>query len=324
MSRDNHRVSRHAPAPTTPGAVSAKTRWALWAVSLTVIVLGLAIATRLPGVPYNVRELFGRGAPVGPLLAFAAALYICFGLPALGAGWLMRREQRSLLLVPLMVVAHTLLTGVLIYASVSTESMKDLVGSPVLGTAPALEYLGRFAGLFAAPSALMLLAAVWVWHADSAPVRKGPVLAQIVIVLLVAIPLWYGVVVLGAATDNLTELMAWDASPLAVAMLLGYVLVAACSGSLLAANVLAWRRALFSLPAVVLLSLLAYLLVAYGTEPFIMKYGKTFSAMQFLLSASRDHYVQGAALIARFFAAHMIVVLVIALTQAPMFRSAPT
>lgn len=315
--------SENADTPQRAAShISTKARAILWAASLIIIVLGLVIALRLPsGLPYNVRELLGRGTAVVPLILFALALYACFGLPALGAAWLTRQRHNKWWWIPAMLLVHTLAAWLLIYCAVSTESMQDIVGSPVLGISPTMEYAGRFASLFLAPSALMLLAALAASRGMFAQARIGPLLGQIGIFLLFALALWYGVVVMAAATDNLTELMAWNASPVSVAMLMAYVFIVAFSGSLLAARILQWRKLCVALLVVLLLSLPGYLLVAHGTEPMIVKYGKVFSAMQFLLSASREHYVQGNALSLRFLAMHLLIVFLITLTQAPLFRS---
>ena len=65
------------------------------------------------------------------------------------------------------------------------------------------------------------------------------------------------------------------------------------------------RRAL----ALLVLPLLGWGLLQAGTEPMLIKYGKAFSALQFLLSEDREHYVRGAALFARFVLAHGLLLL---------------
>ena len=50
---------------------------------------------------------------------------------------------------------------------------------------------------------------------------------------------------------------------------------------------------------------LGWLLASAGTQDAIVKYGRMFSALQFLLSASRDTYVSGLALGIRFALAHL-------------------
>ena len=52
-----------------------------------------------------------------------------------------------------------------------------------------------------------------------------------------------------------------------------------------------------------------------GLESFVIKYGKVFSAMQFLLSSDRDNYVQAQELFVRFCIAHYAFLFLIATLQ---------
>ncbi|OGW61674.1 MAG: hypothetical protein A2V83_02145 [Nitrospirae bacterium RBG_16_64_22] len=134
--------------------------------------------------------------------------------------------------------------------------------------------------------------------------------------------LWYPIVVTWAATDNLTELMAGGGGPAATFFLLLYLLIVSLAGSLIAAGLggrnrragliaVAW--AVFSLP-------LAYLAVSHGTEGAVVKYGRTFSALQFLLSPDRASLVSGWSLFLRLLAVHTAAVALVVLVQAPLFR----
>jgi len=62
--------------------------------------------------------------------------------------------------------------------------------------------------------------------------------------------------------------------------------------------------------------------LSLGTAPAIAKYGEVFSALQFLLSADRTQYAAGPALLARYVGAHVTAILVLALTQAPLWSGA--
>ena len=62
-----------------------------------------------------------------------------------------------------------------------------------------------------------------------------------------------------------------------------------------------------------------YLLLDLGLEDVLVKYGKAFSAMQFLLSASRESYAAPMELVFRFLVAHTGIVAVGALCQAPFW-----
>jgi hypothetical protein len=52
-------------------------------------------------------------------------------------------------------------------------------------------------------------------------------------------------------------------------------------------------------------TLLGWALLAAGTESAVVKYGRVFSALQFLLSTDRSVYVDGASLALRFVLAHL-------------------
>jgi hypothetical protein len=64
---------------------------------------------------------------------------------------------------------------------------------------------------------------------------------------------------------------------------------------------------------------LAYLAFTYGTENALAKYGKVFSAMQFLLSQDREHYATGFDLVFRYLAFHCGLIGAFAFLQYPFF-----
>ncbi|MBD9357745.1 hypothetical protein [Methylomonas albis] len=66
---------------------------------------------------------------------------------------------------------------------------------------------------------------------------------------------------------------------------------------------------------------LGYLLCDWGSEQFIVKYDAVFSAMQFLLSADRSHLISGDDLRMRFFIMHFGLLLLIFMTQAPVYMA---
>ena len=62
---------------------------------------------------------------------------------------------------------------------------------------------------------------------------------------------------------------------------------------------------------------LAYFALNAGFESFIIKYGKVFSAFQFLLSKDREHYAAPLELAMRYGIAHGALLLLAAASQAP-------
>jgi hypothetical protein len=138
-------------------------------------------------------------------------------------------------------------------------------------------------------------------------------------------PLQYRIVVGEAATDNLTELINNSASVQACLLLAAYMLLIGTAGSLLAslrARAGALRIALALLTVAASLPF-GWLLLSNGTESFIVKDAKAFSALQFLLSTDREHYATGRDLWRRFAAAHLGAICLIAIAQYPLWRRFP-
>jgi len=63
----------------------------------------------------------------------------------------------------------------------------------------------------------------------------------------------------------------------------------------------------------------ACLALYLGLEQHVEKYGKVFSALQFLLSRNRESYAQGFELIARYLFFHAALVGLISMIQYPFF-----
>jgi hypothetical protein len=188
--------------------------------------------------------------------------------------------------LPLGLLAGALAVSVLLLAGVPRESVDDLVGSrsDVLG--PVLEPLLRLAVLLLGP-----LWALALGHGLGGGGRGSGRSMHLLLHGLWVLPLWHGVVVLAANTDNLTELMAggggWSTS-------LTLLALPAVMG--LGAAQLRRPGAMRSIGIAVLVMSLAALLLHLGTETMIVKYGQAFSTLQFLLSSDRAHYANGAVL----------------------------
>jgi glycopeptide antibiotics resistance protein len=309
------RKTRHAPVRKTPNvevAVSARTRWHLPLVlgSMTMLFWGAAHA---PFMPYNVRELLRQDAAwlSAPLLALA-----CYWL-AVWPVWLARRRVPGLARLGQLPLGLLLYGGVaflLLHAAVPDESLYDLVGSPVLQWPGPWEIGLRWVALAAIPGALLYLATQSVrrWRGR----RLGALhFWAVAPVLLLA----YWGVIAQAATDNLTELIATP-QPLAFAALCVWLYTLFLAATWLASPVAAhrtarWIAVLASLP-------LAVLFLHLGLAGEIDKYGRQFSALQFLLSPDRQHYATQAVIWLRYSALHVLVIVVLAFIQWPYFRAA--
>lgn len=312
-----HAEPAKGPVPQAPAEVRRPPVW-LDAALVGLLALLLWRLGRLPQVPYNVRELFPSG-PAGLAIAMvlAAACWWLVGLPLLLAALWRRQPERAMWLVPALPVLG-LVGGLALLAAVPEESMADIVGSPVLGLPGWLETLGRYMALHGA-LALAILGGVWTVGALRWRRLHGLVPRWCVAVVLWALPL-HGVVVWAAATDNLTELMRGGGGVVASACLFLGVLALFVGASAAAAALSVpgrrWRLVLASLSAWPVAAWLLW----QGSEPLVMKYGKVFSAAQFLLSADRGHYVGGLALVQRFLFACVALAALTCLMQAPQWR----
>ncbi len=289
--------------------------------SLIFCVLGFA-ALSSPWLPYNVRELAPEGARRAlavPVLVFV--LYWTFGVPAVLAVWLTGGTWRRALLYFPAVLAHGLIAWIALRIAVPLEPIHDIVGSPILTWPRELEMTARFLGLFLAPSVLLTGAAVfWILVQRPPMMRPGGALLRWAAAGIPLLLASYGVVVAMAATDNLTELMAGGGTWAAAIALAAWWLFLAIGGSglsrLAAGSARSWGWALL---LVLLTWPLGYAAITWGTEASITKYGQRFSALQFLLSPDRKHYVAADALLVRYFLAYTAAILILAVTQFPVW-----
>jgi hypothetical protein len=129
---------------------------------------------------------------------------------------------------------------------------------------------------------------------------------------------YWGVIV-QAATDNLTELIATP-QPLAFAVLCAWLYSAFVAAAWIASPAPTPLRA--RLLGVVASLPLAALFLHLGLAGEIDKYGQQFSAMQFLLSPDRQHYATQPVIWLRYGVLHVLVIAALAFIQWPHFRTA--
>lgn len=301
--------------PAAPQKMGRSVPWMLplWLVVLAVLI---AVATRLPGVPYNLRALLNPYHPFMAPVALAMYVFWVAGLPALAARWL-DSDRRASLLFPIAVALHATLAWALVREAVLPAMIHKVAGSPVLGWPWEWETLLRFGALQAALFVLLTGGCV----AAHLAMRKSsvrPLLAWLCWAAFLLALLHYVIVDL-AATDNLIELMAGGGGPLASAMLALWCLLAGAAGSMLAVR-RDGRLAGVGLRLLVAgLSIpVGYVLLRVGLEQDVQKYGASFSALQFLLSADRQHYAGTWELAIRYIVFHVSVVGLIALAQLPL------
>ena len=307
------RVGAHADsttAATAPPLSAAHGHLPLTLGSMSLLFWGAAHASF---VPYNVRELLQEDSPW--LSALLLAL-VCYWL-AVWPVWLARRQVSGLarlVQLPLGLVAYGALAFLLLRVAVPIESLHDLAGSPVLGWPGQWELGLRWIALAAVPGVLLYLAAQTVrrWRG-----RRLDALHFWAAVPLLGLAYWG--VVTQAATDNLTELIATP-QPLAFAALCAWLYLVFLAAASLASPAPATQRSA-RLAGVAVSLPLAALFLHFGLAGQIDKYGQQFSALQFLLSADRQHYATQPVIWLRYGVLHALVIAALAFIQWPHFRA---
>ncbi|MEN6585988.1 MAG: VanZ family protein [Sulfuricella sp.] len=284
------------------------------------LVLGLALlllaAKFIPAVPYNVRKLVTPEHPVLSALALACAIAWLLGFPAWAVRHMATGSRRPASL-PAYLLLHGIVAWFLFRVAAPLEMIHKIVGTPILDWPWEWESIGRFLSLFALWSMVSFGAAfvsirswlpragafLWVWSAAT----------------LALLPVVYFVVIRKAATDNLVELLVGGGTPMAFLWVAVGLFVLALAGAQLACalgtgmRVGVMRGALWSVASFPL----TYFALHAGFEPYIIKYGRVFSAFQFLLSQDRAHYAAPTDLLLRYGFAHGVMLFAIAASQAP-------
>lgn len=272
----------------------------LFAFVLSLIAGALLTDSRMP---YNVRELMAPG--LWGVVSVGGLTMLAYGM-ANGPFFLFSRNERvRFLWFPIWIVAHGLLAWCLLRVSVPIESLYDLVGSPVLDWPWEWELLGRYLALHISVM-LQILGGVLFVRVILVPATLGQFLYWVLACVVFAWPLYF-VVVQWAATDNLTELMADYASFLAASALVGAWFMTSVAASAISAALSAPRRSVVLVVLAMCAAIAASLLYWMGAEHTIVKYGRVFSAFQFLLSTGREHYAHGTDLVLRYAVALLLV-----------------
>ncbi len=313
-------IQRHRAPVTTEQLPPPRRSSTMLIEPLLVFGLGALLfsAARLPAVPYNFRELLpATGAGMAAALLLAVAIFWLQNSHVVFSAWASRQNGRGLL-IPLWLLAHAAVMTVLIRLSVPIESLHDVVGSPVLGWPEGIEDFLRFMALDVALGLSILGATCIVQFV----VRKRSLSLVLFWALsaLVLLPGLHWIIVVQAATDNLTELMRNNGNTLSFVLLGLAALALHFSAAMIGASLWDDRKRGSRLMLGALALPATYLFLNLGLESTIIKYGRIFSAMQFLLSADRDRYSTGADLAIRYAVSHAALVLAIAGIQASAWR----
>ena len=310
---------REATATVTAGrppeAAGVRAPAITLAVAGVAIAIGLRAILRLPGIPYNVRELFLDHGSALALTVFAIALIWVGSGSMFLAHWL-ARSRRPAIVLPVGAVALSMVSRTLLKYSVTFESLDDILGTSnlfarvtneniwgdvwrrafLVANVPDLvtffERRVRFIALYSLLAVTLALAMVPIARASRC--RAAMNWRQFSLLVASATAwLWLSqtVAFTWAATDNLTELIATN-GPFDLRggpFLYLIVMLVATNAALLirAAESGVWwlGTVAFSIVAVPV----GWLLLGAGLAEQIDKYGVVFSGTQFLLGPDRRH-----------------------------------
>lgn len=332
IDEDDVRVQRQVDK--TPMR-SHRAWWFMQLLSLLCLAVPIWLLLRMPGIPYNVREMFLGDGHFFFVIVFAGAL-LWLGV---GAVWMSKKILSSKLPV-LSFCSWTLVVSLisllLLVMSVTRESIDDIAGANNLywfvvnkdmwggtwrdvflligpGVIGPIERLGRYSAVYAP----MLIFLVLIFSFFYLHERKSLTLPQAFLLVGSALPwLWLAKAVTfdWSSTDNLNELVARD-GPMGWGGggYLYVLLVLLCVNAVIMEHAL---RRLRRLSVVIVASLaalpLGWGLLNLGLEPNVEKYGYTFSGAQFLLGPDREHLLTDLELFMRWCAVQTGFVLVTA------------
>lgn len=335
------------PKPT-PAAEPARGDALAWPKKWKPVMLGAALALamalamqgliELPGVPYNVRELF-LGESMLFKLTFAVAI-LWVGAGSAWMAWRLAHGSAPWLELPVLLLVVATLCLLLLSMSVSDESLMDVVGASNMhwyitqreiwgaGMARALraldmpalvawiERLVRFVALVA--PLLLMLALLGAAALRARRHRFTP--GWWLLLWLAALP-WFwlakAVAFDWSSTDNLNELIARDAAWGMGGGFYLYLLLALFAANVIGLAGARMGRSLLVRAAATLLAVpLSWWLFKHGLDPAVHKYGQVFSGVQFLLGPDRVQALSTAALFGRWLVVYVGGVVVLAVSFA--------
>ena len=318
--------NRHPPGPSVSGsrplefaeencrAVRAVRAALLAGALVAASLLVTHLVLLLPGIPYNVRELFPREHRELSIIVFSVLL-VWFGCAPVWFGDVLARRPRLVPLLPVWSAVVGLGSWTLLRFSVTPESRMDIVGSPVLGWSGEWEMFCRFLALQATLSLPQILAAGALGGFLYVAPRRAPKRAFWLLVWTVpGLVFAWIVVVKWACTDNLIELIRSHPWPFvgpvflsAGAVLLGLNAAAVtygwCRGGLAARWLAVLLTGLLVVPG--------WALLCMGLDPAVEKYETVFPAVRFLLGPDRATELPMRNLFLRWMGLYCVLVLIL-------------
>ncbi len=296
-----------------------------WLAGWVALSLGIWLLTQMPGVPYNLPGLLRPQWPWLSAVLIGAAL-------AIGAAWpgLARRvatgQAPPVLLWrwPLLLIVVAGAVALALMLGAEPIKVTKLVGTTRLDWPEHSEAWARLSVLAGTMLWMLLGGSLPAWaRLAGGPARRSLVAVWLALSCLL-LPLAYWVIVIEAVTDNLVELIADQASPLAALGLAGWFALMGLAAAMVAAGL---RRSGFRprllAAAVALVSVgLGWLWLQWVTEAALFKYGNQFSALQFLLSANRQNYLPAGPLFLRYALVHIALLVYLTWAMGPVVRPA--
>jgi len=282
------------------------------AVGITIISAGLAVLIQLPQAPYNVRELFAGHHLLLSLPLFATFLIWTASVPNIMA----RITIICPVLHPAQPLTFLLMAGpswLLLQASVSRESLLDILGAPTLGWPGDLEMFVRYLGLCAP-----FLLSVYYWNLlmeGRAWLNWAFGAGHLLGALILGLPMiWLSKYLVAdqAATQNILALSAQGPFWKIGGALVLVISLIALNGVLLAwAWIWNWSRRLLVLLLTPLLLLLSWWFLNQGLRP---------EAFSFLLGPDQSYQAGEPELLARWGLVHVAATFIIAFAHLIPFR----
>lgn len=291
---------------------------------LSLWYLFAGYVSKIEAIPYNLRELISPNAPLKSAFMLSLICCLLFGSQVFSVYFFLKINQwKGYFVWGLSCLAIGVGIFIMIYNTVPLESIHDILGSPVFGWPMPWELLYRFTGFVLWPYICFSLAVATVMYFFSV---KGniafPFSTFSIKCLMCVLFLFYSynTVITQACTDNLVELMRGGGSWVSFAILSIWMFVLGLAASAFGHSIFK-NRSFRSINMLwVIASLITgYILFKFGTAAELQKYGKSFSAMQFLFSPDRENYITGPGLYIRYAIGHLSLFLLIMINQSPFW-----
>lgn len=287
----------------------------------TLVIYGVAM---LPGVPYHVQALFGPRPSLSQTGLFAVIVLFALTPPAYFGLQLVRGVSRMAWLFPVAILLHAVIVFLAFRYATPIASVHDLLGFPLWGIGDELERAIRFVALFISVSVPFAggSAVLYALTGSYAPRR----LLWWLLFAAVLLGLAYQVIVVHAATTNVTALLPADLTLFGALGVALWLALLAFVGSVLAARLAGVLAGTFAAGLTVAVMLpLSYALISVATGQHVGGPGSSLSALAFLLSAESGQYqFTTTGLFMHYAAAYGVVVVLLTCSQYPLWVSYAT